>query len=154
MASSDFAPIKLGVVGLSTGGWASQVLGPLLTQKTLLASTYDLVAVSTSSSSTAEESAKTYVGLVGHDIKAYTDSAAIAGDPDVDFIAVSVKVPLHKKLVLPIIESKKPFFVEWPVGVSLAETEEIAEAAKKAGVRSLVGLQGRRSRAVVEVCRR
>ncbi|KAJ3516224.1 hypothetical protein NLJ89_g1260 [Agrocybe chaxingu] len=148
---SSSAPIKVGFVGLSASGWAAQILGPSITDPSLH-SKYDLVAISTTSAASAQTSAQKYAEKVGHPVKAYHgDVSQIANDPDVNFVAVSVKAPSHKELVLPAIEAGKDFFLEWPAGTSSKETEEIAEAAKRRGVKSLIGLQGRHSRAVLKV---
>ena len=75
----------------------------------------------------------------------------IAKDPDVDLVAVSVKVPDHYKAVIPAIEAGKDIFIEWPVGRTYEETVKIAEAAKRKGVRVLVGAQSIQSRPVQKV---
>ncbi|KAF8970687.1 NAD-binding Rossmann fold oxidoreductase [Flammula alnicola] len=118
-------PLKVGFVGLSTTGWASSVLGPSLIQPSLR-DKYDLVAVSTTSEASAQASATKYAELVGHPIEAYYgDSSKIAADPDLDLIAVAVNAPFHKQVLLPIINAKKDFFVEWPAGSSLQDTIEL-----------------------------
>jgi len=143
--------LKVGFVGLSKAGWAAQAIAPALLQDSLKGKV-DLVAVSTRTQESADESAATYGEKIGHPLKAFFgSSAAIASDPNVDIVAVSVTATHHKSSVLPVIEAGKPFFVEWPAGTSSAETNEIAAAAHKAGVRSLVGLQTRHSRAVEKV---
>ncbi|KAF8965736.1 NAD-binding Rossmann fold oxidoreductase [Flammula alnicola] len=145
------SPINVGFIGLSAKGWASSALAPSLLQPSLQGK-YNLVAVSTTSEASAKASAQKYGVQVGHEVKAYHgDSSQIAADPGVDLVIVSVKAPLHKQVVLPVIEAKKPFFVEWPAGASLKETLEIAEAAKKQNVRSIVGLQGRSSPVIKKV---
>jgi predicted dehydrogenase len=107
---------------------------------------YTLTALSTTSEASATESAKKQTDAVGHPVKAYHgDTSRIANDPDVDFVAVAVRAPSHKAAVLPAIEAGKDIFIEWPVGASSKETAEIAEAARKKGVRTMVGLQGRHS---------
>ena len=45
--------------------------------------------------------------------------------PDVDLIAVVVRVPWHKKLVEMAISAGKPVCCEWPLGADLAEAEEM-----------------------------
>lgn len=59
-------------------------------------------------------------------------------------VAISVKAPSHREVVLKVIEAKKDCFVEWPVGKSRAETREIRDAVSKEGARGLVGLHIRR----------
>lgn len=96
----------------------------------------------TACSPTAEH----YSALTGHPIKAYHGPVnAIANDKDVNLVAISVKAPDHRKAALTVIEAGKDLFLEWPVGINLAETVEIAEAAKRKGIQCLVGMQARHS---------
>lgn len=151
MASASSPKVRVGFVGLSVTGWAASYLGPSLKQP-LLRGTYDLMAVSTTSEASAHLSADKYSKDFGHPIKPYFgDSSKIASDPDVNLVAVAVKAPYHRQVVLPVIEAKKDFFVEWPAGTCTTETEEIAAAARKRGVRSMVGLQGRHSAVIRKV---
>lgn len=144
-------PIKVGFIGLSATGWASMALGPSLLQPALR-DRYTLTAVSTSSEQSANTSAKKYTEELNHPVEAYYgDSSKIAADPNVDLVVVSVKAPLHKQVLLPVIAAKKDFYIEWPVGTSLKETTEIAEVVKTGGVKGFVGLQGRQAAFVKKV---
>ena len=145
------SPIRVGFVGLSATGWASTVLAPSLLQPSLHAK-YELVAVSTTSETSSTASAKKHSELLGHTVKAYHgDTTHVASDPDVDLVVVSIRTPYHKAAVLPVIAQKKNFLLEWPAGRGLQETLEIAEAAHKQGVKSIVGLQGRHSPVIKKV---
>ncbi|KJA16780.1 hypothetical protein HYPSUDRAFT_219276 [Hypholoma sublateritium FD-334 SS-4] len=144
-------PINVGFVGLSSAGWAATTLGPSLLHPSLQKK-YKLIAVSTTSEDSANASAKKHSSQLGHVVQAYSgDTAQIAANPDVDLVVVSVRPWHQKNAILPIIEAKKNFFLEWPVGRDLKETLEIAEAAHKHDVRSIVGLQTRRSPVVRKV---
>lgn len=66
-------------------------------------------------------------------------------------VVVSVKVPMHKELTMPILKAKKDVFVEWPLGNGLQEAEELAALAKKQGVQTVVGLQARNLPIVLKV---
>ncbi|KAJ2913646.1 hypothetical protein MD484_g6747, partial [Candolleomyces efflorescens] len=141
-------PIKVGFIGLSNHGWASYALTPSITQSTSLRETFNLQAVSTTSKASAQETAKKWGKIVGHAIEHYhTDDAtrSIAEDTNLDMVVVSVNTMRQRSALLPVIEAGKDFFVEWPAGRGLSETLEIADAAKKRGVRTMVGLQGRQS---------
>jgi len=141
---------KVGFVGLSATGWASVALAPGL----LRIDKFTLTAVSTTSEASAVASAKKYSEELGHTVKPfYGDTSHIAGDPDVDLVVVSVKAPVHKATVMPVIEAGKDLFVEWPGGVGLEEASAIAEAARKKGVRTMVGLQGRHAPSIKKVKR-
>ena len=61
------------------------------------------------------------------------------------------QVPLHKRLVLPLLHAGKDVFVEWPLGNGLAEAEEMAALAKSKGLRTMVGLQARHSTSILKV---
>lgn len=79
---------------------------------------------------------------------AYDDSLALARDPNVDIVAVIVKVPEHRAIVLAAIAEGKHVYCEWPLGRDLAEAQEMADAARIAGVHVCIGLQGANSLAV------
>ena len=141
--------IHLGIIGLSAdpSAWATVAhVGPL--KSPALSDKYKIVALATSSPETAKASAKAH-GIPEN--KAYHTADAIANDPDVDMIVVSVKVPLHKQMTLPALKAKKAVFVEWSLGNGLAEAEELAALAKKQGVKTAIGLQNRLSPVVIKV---
>lgn len=145
------SPIRVGFVGLSATGWASTRLAPSLLLLSLQ-DKYKIVAVSTTSEASSTASAKKQSEKLGHIVKAYHgDTTHIASDTDVDLVIVAVKTPYHKAAVLPVIAQKKNFFLEWPAGRALQETLEIAEAAHKQGVKSIVGLQARHSPVIKKV---
>jgi len=134
-------PIGLGFVGLSAKGWASTSLAPPLFEAPLNQQ-YKLVAVSTSRAASAEESAKVHSEKIGYAVKGYHGSTeAIAADPDVQLVVISVKVPDHAAAIKPVLVAKKDVFSEWPLARNLEEAKELASLAKEAGVRTLVGLQ-------------
>ncbi|KAJ3558385.1 hypothetical protein NM688_g958 [Phlebia brevispora] len=137
------SPIRIGFIGLSTRGWASVAHAKPLFEAPL-SSLYTLTAVCTTNEASAKATAEHYTPLAGRTVKAYFGEKgihAIANDPEVDLVAVSVKIPDHYKAVMPAIEAGKDIFVEWAVGNGYKETLEIAEAAKRKGVRALVGAQ-------------
>ena len=147
------SPIQVGFVGLSSTGWAATTLGPSLLHPSLQQK-YKLIAVSTTSEESANASAKKHSSQLGHVVRAYYgDTAQIASNPDINLVVVSVRPWHQKNAILPIIEAKKNFFLEWPAGRDLKETLEIADAAHKRGVRSIVGLQTRSSPVVRKVRR-
>ncbi|EEB96984.1 hypothetical protein MPER_03788, partial [Moniliophthora perniciosa FA553] len=130
-------PIRIGFIGLSTQGWASDTLAPPLFQSPV-SSKYTLVAVSTTNPKSAAASAQKYTELkraagTGDEaeVKAYHGSTSqIACDPDVDIVAVSVNSTFQKEAALRVIEAGKDVFVEWPVGRDLNETQELVTQPK------------------------
>ncbi len=147
------APIRIGFIGLSTQGWAASGLVPSLFDP-LLSSSYTLTALCTSSPVSASAAASKYSELAGRPVKAYHGEngfTEIANDPEVDMVAVSIKIPDHFKAVWPAIEAGKDIFIEWTVGNGFEETLKIAEAAKKKGLKVLVGAQANHGVAINKV---
>ncbi|KAK0494601.1 NAD-binding Rossmann fold oxidoreductase [Armillaria luteobubalina] len=137
------SPIRIGFIGLSGQGWASTMLAPPLFEEPLL-SRYQLTAVSTSNPASAEATAAKYTSLLGTPVKPYHGSPEhIVSDPNVDLVAVSVKVMDHFENAMKVIDGGKDLFLEWPAGNSLKETSALARAAKEKGVRTIIGLQAR-----------
>lgn len=143
------APIRLGIIGLSADprAWASIAhVHPL--KSAPLSEKYQITALATSSEKSAKAAAET------HQIpteRAYHSAEDIANSPEVDMVVVSVKIPMHKELTIPILNAKKDVFVEWPLGNGLQEAEELAALAKKQGVKTVVGLQARNLPIVLKV---
>lgn len=66
-------------------------------------------------------------------------------------VGVAVKAPDHLNALMPVIEAGKDIFVEWPAGAGLEQTKMIADAARKKGTRTFIGLQGRHSLVIRKV---
>lgn len=155
------APIKLGVVGLSvdgeplprilyiirnrlflTLGWFKNAHLPSLQA---LADSYTLTAAATSRKESADQVAQEY------GIKTFSgaDGAAqLAREEDVEMVVIALKTPLHKPTAMQVLEARKPIYLEWPLGNGLQEAIEMADAAKRAGIRTMIGLQARQDPAI------
>ncbi|KAF5374077.1 hypothetical protein D9757_010733 [Collybiopsis confluens] len=141
--SNSTLPIRLGFIGLSATGWASNALAPPLFKEPL-ASKYSLVAVSTTRAESAEASAAKYSKLASEAtgkkviVKSYHGSAEqIAADKDVDMVAVSVRLLGHNEAASKVINAGKDLFIEWPAGNYSEETRGLYDAAKNKGIRSV-----------------
>ena len=88
---------------------------------------------------------------LGVAVKAYGSPKDLADDPNVDMVVISVNVAKHFALAKPAILAKKDVFVEWPLGANTKEAEELTMLAKREGVKTMVGLQGRANPMVVKV---
>jgi predicted dehydrogenase len=128
-------PIRVGVVG-ANAGWASHTHLPALRSLPQ----YRLLAVST----TRQESANHAARIFGASL-AFDNAQALVTHPDIDLVTVAVKVPQHREIVLAALAAGKHVYCEWPLGSSLAESIERAEAARRTGNRTAIGLQGRNS---------
>jgi predicted dehydrogenase len=130
-------PIRVGLVGAgSARTWAARAHVPALMALP--------DAVITAVATTREESAESAARLTGAE-HAFTDGRALAEHPDVDVVAVVVKVPAHYDLVSAAVAAGKHVYCEWPLGVDLAQARELCDMATRAGVIHMIGLQGRQS---------
>jgi predicted dehydrogenase len=127
---------KVGIVGLQPGrSWAARAHVPALRA---LSESYEIAGVANTSLASAEKAAAA-TGLP----RAFVDVAELIAAPDVDIVAVTVKVPHHLKIVKAAIAGGKHVYCEWPLGNGLAEAEELAALARAKGVLGVVGTQAR-----------
>ncbi len=140
--------LQVGIIGASAArGWAKISHVPAVQGLEGLA----LGAVVTRDQPTADKAAAAFGARKG-----YGDAAALFADPDIDIVTIAVNVPAHRELVLGALAAGKHIYCEYPLGRDLAETEELAAAARDAGVHVAVGLQlrassaARRARALIE----
>jgi predicted dehydrogenase len=128
------APIRVGIVGANAErGWGRDAH---LDALRALPDRYRIAAVSARDRAGADAAAAHF----GAD-EAFGDSLAMVRSPGVDLVVVTVKVPEHRGVVLAALAAGKHVYCEWPLGVDLAEAEEMA-AAVPPGVHAVIGLQG------------
>ncbi|MGW3247282.1 Gfo/Idh/MocA family protein [Streptomyces sp. NPDC001070] len=126
--------IGVGIIGASQGGWASISHVPAL--KALPG--YELRAISTSRRESAEAAAKEF-GVEA----AFDNHADLIAHPGVDIVVVAVKVPYHRELITAAVDAGKTVYSEWPLALNEAEAADLVRRAEAAGVRTVIGLQGR-----------
>ena len=71
--------------------------------------------------------------------RATGDWRALVEDPEVDVVSVTTPNSLHQEMALAAIAAGKHVYCEKPMAVTLAGAEKMADAAARAGVRTLVG---------------
>jgi predicted dehydrogenase len=135
--------IRLGFVGANVKStWASQSHFPAL----LASPDVELTAVCTSRPESAEEARRAFgAKLAFHDFRAMVKS------PEIDAVAVVVRVPSHYEPTKAAIQAGKHVYTEWPLGRNTAEAEELATLARAKGVQTAVGLQSRVSPAFLYI---
>jgi predicted dehydrogenase len=127
--------LRVGLIG-ATGRWGPSAHIPAIQG---LPET-ELYAVCTAHEETAQAAAQK------HSVElAYHDDRAMNANPQVEAVAVVVRVPTHYALTKNALEAGKHVYCEWPLGANLKETEELAALARRKGVRTMVGLQRRAS---------
>jgi predicted dehydrogenase len=92
--------------------------------------------------SRALERAEEFAGRHGIE-RAYGGYEEVATDPDVDIVYVSTPHTGHRDLALMAIAAGKHVLVEKPIGVSLDDAREIADAARSAGVFAMEAMWSR-----------
>src|SRR2546421_164971 len=78
----------------------------------------------------------------------FSDHEQLVTRPDVDLVAVTVKVPHHRQLVTAALAAGKAVYCEWPLGRDLDDAQAMSTLAAERGVRTVVGLQGRQAPAI------
>lgn len=128
-------PLGVGIVGLSAGGgWAGRAHVPALRA----VDGFELRGVAASTPETAKRAATEFdVPL------AFGSVADLAAHDDIDLVVVAVRVPSHRESIVPVLETGKVVFSEWPLAVGLDEASELTGLAAGRGVRTAVGLQAR-----------
>ncbi|MCC9308787.1 Gfo/Idh/MocA family oxidoreductase [Kitasatospora sp. RB6PN24] len=133
--------IRVGIIGVNTElGWAKRAHIPALRSLP----DYEITAVGTSRIESARAAAE-YFG-VAH---AFADARRLAEHPEVDLVAVTVRVPHHLALVQAALAAGKHVYCEWPLARTTEEAEVLATAAEAAGVHHAIGLQARYAPAVL-----
>ncbi|PKB80241.1 MAG: hypothetical protein BZY88_09250 [SAR202 cluster bacterium Io17-Chloro-G9] len=135
--------MRLGFVGANVSStWSSQSHYPAL----LASPDVELTAVCTTRPESAEEARKAFGAKL-----AFHDFRAMVSSPEIDAVAVVVRVPSHYEPTKAAIEAGKHVYTEWPLGRNTAEAEELAALARAKGVQTAVGLQSRVSPALLYV---
>src|SRR5436190_9312599 len=123
--------IRLGFVGANVRStWASQSHFPALRASPDV----EMTAVCTTRPESAEEAKETFGAKL-----AFSDYREMVVSPEIDAVAVVIKVPGHYGPTKAAIEAGKHVYTEWPLGRTTAEAEELAALAKSKGVRTAVG---------------
>ena len=125
--------LRVGIIGANAeGGWAREGHVPAVQGLAGL----KFAAVATNSQQTADASAKAF-GVP----MAYGSGMDLIRAGGIDLVTVATRVPDHRQLVLAAIEAGLHVYSEWPLGRDAAQAEEMAAAARKAGIHAAIGLQ-------------
>jgi predicted dehydrogenase len=132
--------LGVGIIGVNPAwGWAATAHIPALRALP----NYEVRALSASSPDAARAAGEAF----GVDA-VFSHHEELVAQPDVDLVAVTVKVPHHRELVSAAIAAGKAVYCEWPLGRDLDEAREMAALAVRRNVRTVVGLQARQAPAI------
>jgi predicted dehydrogenase len=133
--------IRLGLIGASVRGtWSSRSHLPALQAS----GDIELTAVCTTRADSAEAARQAYGARL-----AFDDWRKLAASPEIDAVAVVVRVPSHYDPTKAALEAGKHVYCEWPLGRTTAEAIELADLAKRKGLVTAVGLQARVNPAIM-----
>src|SRR5213595_3646180 len=134
------ATLGVGIIGVSpVRGWAATAHIPALRALP----SYEIRALSAHSAESARAAGEMYgVSAV------FSDHEQLVTRPDIDVVAVTVKVPHHRELVSAALAAGKAVYCEWPLGRDLDDARAMAALAAEQGVRTVVGLQARQAPAI------
>jgi predicted dehydrogenase len=132
--------LGVGIIGVNPAwGWAATAHIPALRALP----NYEIRALSASSAESARAAGEAF------GIKAvFPNHEELVIQPDIDVVAVTVKVPHHRELVTAALAAGKAVYCEWPLGRDLDEARAMAALAAAIGVRTVVGLQARQAPAI------
>src|SRR5437870_8868249 len=135
--------LGVGIIGVSpVRGWAATAHIPALRALP----NYEIRALSAHNAESAREAGEVFgVNAV------FSDHERLVTQPDIDVVAVTVKVPHHRALVSAALAAGKAVYCEWPLGRDLEDTRAMAALAAERGVRTVVGLQARQAPAIAFV---
>src|SRR5437870_11158716 len=132
--------LRVGIIGVSAQrGWAATAHIPALRALP----NYEVRALSAHSAESARAAGEVFgVSAV------FSDHEQLVTQPDIDVVAVTVKVPHHRELVSAALAAGKAVYCEWPLGRDLDDARAMAALADEQGIRTVVGLQARQAPAI------
>ena len=104
----------------------------------------ELTGVCTTRKESAEESAAKFGARM-----AFADYHEMLACPDIEAVAVVLRVPSHYQVTMDALNAGKHVFTEWPLGKTRDEAVEMRDLAEVRGLRNMVGLQARGNPAIV-----
>src|SRR3989454_4538877 len=132
--------LGVGIIGVSpVRGWAATAHMPALRALP----NYEIRALSAHSAESARAAGEAF-GVR----KVFSDHEQLVIQPDIDVVAVTVKVPHHRELVSAALAAGKAVYCEWPLGRDLDDARALAALAAEQGVHTVVGLQARQAPAI------
>src|SRR5437016_8566369 len=140
MANQIESTLGVGIIGVSPiRGWAATAHLPALRALP----NYAIRALGGHSAKSARAAGEVFgVSAV------FSDHEQMASQPDIDLVAVTVKVPHHRETVSAALTAGKAVYCEWPLGRELDDARAMAALAAEQGVRTVVGLQARQAPAI------
>jgi predicted dehydrogenase len=133
--------IRLGLIGASVRGtWSARSHLPAAQAS----SDVELTAVCTTRADSAEAARQAFGARL-----AFDDYRTMIASPEIDAVAVVVRVPSHYAPTKAALEAGKHVYCEWPLGRTTQEAMELTALAKANRLVTAIGLQARVNPAVM-----
>ena len=117
--------VRLGLIGASVSGtWSARSHLPALRAS----SDVELTAVCTTRADSAEAARRAWGARL-----AFDDWRRMIASPEIDAVAVVVRVPSHYAPTKAALEAGKHVYCEWPLGRTTAEAVELVALAQSNG---------------------
>jgi predicted dehydrogenase len=127
--------IRLGLVGASVSGtWSARSHLPAVRAS----GDVELTAVCTTRADSAEAARQAWGARL-----AFGDWRQMVASPEIDAVAIVVRVPSHYAPTKAALEAGKHVYCEWPLGQTTAEAVELTALARAKRLVTAVGLQAR-----------
>lgn len=81
------------------------------------------------------------------------DWSSLISDPDVDIVSITTPNALHFDMAIAAIKAGKHVYCEKPLALTLDQAREMRDAARKAGVKTMVGYNYIKNPAFTHACR-
>jgi predicted dehydrogenase len=135
--------LRLGLIGASVSGtWSSRSHLPAVRGS----ADVELTAVCTTRADSAEAARQAYGARL-----AFDDYRKMVASPEIDAVAVVVRVPSHYGPTKAALEAGKHVYCEWPLGKTTEEAVELTALAKAKGLTTAIGLQARANPALIHM---
>lgn len=135
--------IRLGLIGASVRGtWSARSHLPALRAS----GDVELIAVCTTRADSAEAARQAWGARL-----AFDDWRKMVASPELDAVAIVVRVPSHYEPTKAALQAGKHVYCEWPLGRTTAEAVELAALARANRLVTAVGLQARANPAIMHM---
>ncbi|KAF2003984.1 NAD(P)-binding protein [Amniculicola lignicola CBS 123094] len=134
------APIRVGIVGLSTNSSASSWSKVAHLPYLKASPHYEIAGICNSTLASSQAAVEAF------DLpsaEAFANIESMSADPNIDLITVCGPVRMHASMVKPALEAGKNVYCEWPLVRTYKEAQELADLAKKNNAQTYIGLESR-----------
>ena len=127
--------VRIGVLGLGTMGYTHLDAYGKLEDADIVAVCdidEDVLSGKNKTEGNIDGQAAGIIDLQAPELKKFTDGMAMINDPDIDIIDICLPTPEHVRYAVASLNAGKHTFMEKPLARSVADTQQIVDAAKAA----------------------